>query len=110
MRRTEKSTCSAAWAATPFRPAQRQSGDGLQSAYCHQCEANDLVSRTLVQILFSGTPQGLDTKSRKLPLMQVAWAAQSLYTRSTKLSTTFFSPAFSNAIVSLLPSIFTTLP
>jgi hypothetical protein len=32
------------------------------------------------------------------------------YTRSTKLSTTFFSPAFSNAIVSLLPSIFTTLP
>ncbi len=33
-----------------------------------------------------------------------------IYTRSTKLSTTFFSPAFSNAIVSLLPSIFTTLP
>jgi len=32
------------------------------------------------------------------------------YTRSTKLSTTFFSPAFSNAMVSLLPSIFTTLP
>ena len=33
-----------------------------------------------------------------------------LYTRSTKLSTTFFSPAFSKAMVSLLPSIFTTLP
>jgi hypothetical protein len=32
------------------------------------------------------------------------------YTRSTKLSTTFFSPAFSNAMVSLLPSIFTTWP
>ncbi len=32
------------------------------------------------------------------------------YTRSTKLSTTFFSPAFSKAMVSLLPSIFTTLP
>ena len=32
------------------------------------------------------------------------------HTRSTKLSTTFFSPAFSKAMVSLLPSIFTTLP
>src|SRR3954463_2970746 len=40
----------------------------------------------------------------------VAIAGEGLYTRSTKLSTTFFSPAFSNAIVSLLPSIFTTLP
>src|SRR5579872_2602919 len=32
------------------------------------------------------------------------------HARSTKLSTTFFSPAFSKAIVSLLPSIFTTWP
>src|SRR5690606_25701759 len=31
-------------------------------------------------------------------------------TRSTKLSTTFFSPAFSNTMVSLLPSILVTLP
>jgi hypothetical protein len=32
------------------------------------------------------------------------------HTCSTKLSTTFFSPAFSKAMVSLLPSIFTTWP
>ena len=32
------------------------------------------------------------------------------YTRFTKLSTTFFSPAFSKAMVSLLPSIRATFP
>ena len=37
-------------------------------------------------------------------------SAHSRYARSTKLSTTFFSPAFSNAMVSFLPSIFTTWP
>ena len=37
-------------------------------------------------------------------------SARSLYTRSTNLSTTFFSPAFSKAMVSLLPSIRITAP
>jgi hypothetical protein len=36
--------------------------------------------------------------------------ASKTYTRSTKLSTTFFSPALSKAMVSLLPSIRVTWP
>ena len=42
-----------------------------------------------------GTAAGLDAKA---------------HTRSTKLSTTRFSPALSNAMVSLLPSMAVTLP
>jgi hypothetical protein len=40
----------------------------------------------------------------------LAGMSPAFHARCTKLSTTFFSPAFSNAMVSLLPSIFTTWP
>ena len=43
-------------------------------------------------------------------VMAASSRGDGLHARSTKLSTTFFSPAFSNAIVSLLPSTFTTRP
>ena len=58
-------------------------------------------------------PNNMTEAWRRLACVKCATLTNSsprLYTRSTKLSTTFFSPAFSNAIVSLLPSIFTTLP
>src|SRR5215475_7905772 len=49
----------------------------------------------------------LTTKPTAPPGMCLEFAGEmsgNIYTRSTKLSTTFFSPARSNAMVSLLPS------
>src|SRR5260370_39791931 len=47
----------------------------------------------------------------KLPMVKACEGWKALcHTRSTKLSTTFFSPAFPKAMVSLLPSILTTWP
>ena len=67
---------------------------------------NFWVTAGLVQRTTPGEGPGDPSGSYRI----IMWARPGAYARSTKLSTTFFSPAFSKAMVSLLPSIFTTLP
>src|ERR1700688_153407 len=81
-----------------FDLARFQSAGDLQSA-CFYAEGS---SHWLCAVCTGGSPH-----ARILGVCAYgSWEAS--YARSTRLSTTFLSKAFSNAMVSLLPSIFTT--
>ena len=82
-------------------------------AYCvFKAYRANLISADTAASLYQCRPDELDRalKSTENFVIPERYLVVGLHTRSTKLSTTRFSPALSNAMVSLLPSTSTTLP
>ena len=72
--------------------------------------AKSLNGLRVVSQFVTASLQALEIARSPFVIAPLKLSTKFAHTRSTKLSTTRFSPALSNWIVSLLPSMLTTLP
>src|SRR5580700_8153709 len=88
----------------PKKISVNRSGDDVASVIKGNGQRRQATQKLDIDDHLPADPsQPIASKSRRRSPEMVASQRES-HARSTKLSTTFFSPAFSNAIVSLLPS------